>query len=55
MRAMLTEIQSGVFARELAQEMESGKPVIKAGRAAARAALLDKVGETLRRGMKGKS
>jgi len=52
MRAMLTEIQSGEFARELAQEMESGKPVIKAGRAAARAALLDKVGEALRKGMK---
>jgi len=52
MRAMLTEIQSGEFARELAQEMESGKPVIKAGRAAARAALLDKVGEALRKGMR---
>ncbi|HEX2668117.1 MAG TPA: ketol-acid reductoisomerase [Gammaproteobacteria bacterium] len=52
MRAMLGEIQSGEFAAELAHEMESGKPVIKAGRAAARAALLDKVGETLRKGMK---
>jgi len=54
MRAMLTEIQSGEFARELAREMESGKPVIKAGRAAARAALLDRVGETLRKGMNKK-
>ena len=52
MRAMLKEIQSGEFARELAREMESGKPVIKAGRAAARAALLDTVGEILRKGMK---
>jgi len=52
MRAMLKEIQSGEFAQELAREMESGKPVIKAGRAAARAALLDKVGEVLRKGMK---
>jgi ketol-acid reductoisomerase len=54
MRAMLTEIQNGEFAQELAREMESGKPVIKAGRAAARAALLDKVGENLRTGMKQK-
>ncbi|HEY4128818.1 MAG TPA: ketol-acid reductoisomerase [Gammaproteobacteria bacterium] len=54
MRAMLTEIQNGEFAQELAREMESGKPVIKAGRAAARAALLDKVGENLRKGMKQK-
>ena len=52
MRAMLKQIQSGEFAGELAREMESGKPVIKAGRAAARAALLDKVGEVLRKGMK---
>ena len=51
MRAMLTEIQRGEFATELTREMESGKPVIKAGRAAARAALLDEIGETLRRGM----
>jgi ketol-acid reductoisomerase len=51
MRAMLTQIQDGEFARELAREMESGKPVIKAGRAAARAALLDKVGENLRKAM----
>lgn len=51
MRAMLAEIQSGDFAKELQHEMESGKPVIKAGRAAARAALIDKIGETLRRGM----
>jgi ketol-acid reductoisomerase len=54
MRAMLKEIQDGGFARELAREMESGKPVIKAGRVAARAALLDRVGETLRKGMNNK-
>ncbi|HSN17600.1 MAG TPA: ketol-acid reductoisomerase [Gammaproteobacteria bacterium] len=52
MKAMLKEIQRGEFAMELAREMESGKPVIKAGRAAARAALLDQVGEMLRKGMK---
>jgi ketol-acid reductoisomerase len=55
MRAMLKEIQSGEFAQELAHEMESGKPVIKAGRAAARAALLDKVGESLRKAMSKKA
>lgn len=55
MRAMLKQIQSGEFAGELAKEMESGKPVIKAGRAAARAALLDKVGEVLRKGMRRSS
>jgi ketol-acid reductoisomerase len=52
---MLKEIQSGEFAQELAHEMESGKPVIKAGRAAARAALLDKVGESLRKAMSKKA
>jgi ketol-acid reductoisomerase len=52
MRAMLKEIQSGEFAAELAREMESGKPVIKAGRAAARAALLEQVGDVLRKGRK---
>jgi ketol-acid reductoisomerase len=51
MRAMLSEIRSGAFAAELAREMESGKPVIRAGRVAARAALIEKVGETLRKGM----
>jgi ketol-acid reductoisomerase len=54
MRAMLKEIQSGEFAEELAREMDAGKPVIKAGRAAARAALLDKVGESLRKAMQKK-
>ena len=54
MRAMLEEIRSGAFADELHQEMESGKPVIKAGRAAARAALIEKIGATLRKGMNQK-
>jgi len=55
MRAMLAEIRSGAFAAELAREMESGKSVIKAGRVAARAALIEKIGATLREGMhKGK-
>jgi ketol-acid reductoisomerase len=52
MKAMLREIQDGEFAAELSREMESGKPVIQAGRAAARAALLDEIGEALRKGMK---
>ena len=51
MHAMLEEIRNGSFAAELAREMESGKPVIKAGRVAARAALIEKIGETLRKGM----
>ncbi|MGE5625893.1 MAG: ketol-acid reductoisomerase [Bacillota bacterium] len=55
MRAMLKEIQSGEFARELAHEMESGKPVIQAGRAVARAALIEQIGAVLRRGMNRKS
>ena len=54
MQAMLKEIQSGEFAQELAREMDSGKPVIKAGRAAARAALLDEIGESLRKAMQQK-
>ena len=51
MRGMLQEIQNGAFAKELSQEMESGKPVIRAGRAAARAALIEKIGAALRKGM----
>ncbi|HSC48124.1 MAG TPA: ketol-acid reductoisomerase [Gammaproteobacteria bacterium] len=55
MGELLKEIQSGAFAAELAREMAAGKPVIKGGRAAARAALIEKVGATLRNGMaKGK-
>jgi ketol-acid reductoisomerase len=54
MHAMLEEIRSGAFAAELAQEMKSGKPVIKAGRTAARAALIEKIGATLRKGMNQK-
>ena len=48
MRALLGEIQSGAFAQELSQEMQSGKMVIKAGRAAARAALIETIGRELR-------
>ena len=51
MDELLKEIQSGAFAAELAREMTAGKPVIKGGRAAARAALIEKVGATLRKGM----
>ena len=52
MRTLLSQIQDGSFAAELSREMESGKPVITAGRAGARAALLDKVGESLRKAMR---
>ena len=48
MRALLDEIQSGAFAKELEAEMQAGKPVIKAGRAAARAALIETIGGGLR-------
>ncbi|HEV2332135.1 MAG TPA: ketol-acid reductoisomerase [Gammaproteobacteria bacterium] len=48
MRALLDEIRNGSFAQELQEEMQSGKPVIKAGRAAARAALIDTIGRELR-------
>jgi ketol-acid reductoisomerase len=48
MRALLGEIQNGAFAKELEREMQAGKPVIKAGRAAARAALIETVGGELR-------
>ncbi len=52
MRTLLRQIQDGSFAAELSREMESGKPLITVGRAEARAALLDKVGESLRKAMR---
>ena len=48
MRTLLGEIQSGAFAKELEAEMQAGKPAIKAGRAAARAALIETIGGELR-------
>ena len=48
MRALLGEIQSGAFAKELEAEMQAGKPAIKGGRAAARAALIESIGGELR-------
>ena len=48
MRTLLGEIQSGTFAKELEAEMQAGKPAIKAGRAAARAALIETIGGGLR-------
>jgi len=53
MRALLGEIQSGDFAAELEREMQAGKPVIKAGRAQARAALIERIGAELRSHMGG--
>ncbi len=48
MREMLAEVQSGAYARELRQEIAAGTPVVKAGRAAARAHLIEQVGARLR-------
>lgn len=48
MRALLGEIQSGAFAKELESEMQAGKPAIKTGRATARAALIESIGGELR-------
>jgi len=48
MRALLGEIRSGAFAAELQREIQADKPVIKAGRAAARAALIETIGAELR-------
>ncbi len=53
MRALLGEIRSGVFAAELEREMQVGKPEIKAGRARARAALIESIGAELRARMGG--
>ncbi|MDX1455371.1 MAG: ketol-acid reductoisomerase [Gammaproteobacteria bacterium] len=48
MRDLLAEIRDGRFLATLDAELETGAPVIKAGRAEAREALLDEVGERLR-------
>jgi ketol-acid reductoisomerase len=52
MQTLLGEIQRGEFAAELQREMAAGKPVIRAGRSAARAALIEKTGAALRERMK---
>src|SRR5579859_1759461 len=48
MHALLAEIRDGRFAAELEREMQAGKPQIKAGRAAARPALIETIGAELR-------
>ncbi|MBT8142726.1 MAG: ketol-acid reductoisomerase [Gammaproteobacteria bacterium] len=48
MRAMLKEVQSGAFARELSQEINNNSPVIRKGRAASEAHPITEVGERLR-------
>jgi ketol-acid reductoisomerase len=48
MRAMLAEVQSGAYAKELEAELAAGTPVVKAGREAARAQLIEQVGARLR-------
>jgi ketol-acid reductoisomerase len=48
MRAILAEVQTGAYAAELAAELAAGAPTVKAGRAAARAQLIEQVGAKLR-------
>jgi ketol-acid reductoisomerase len=48
MRAILAEVQSGAYAKELEAELAAGTPVVKAGRDAARAQLIEQVGARLR-------
>ncbi|HEX5339578.1 MAG TPA: ketol-acid reductoisomerase [Gammaproteobacteria bacterium] len=52
MQAVLGEIQRGEFAAELEREIAAGSPTIRAGRASARAALIENVGSMLRARMK---
>jgi ketol-acid reductoisomerase len=51
MRAMLDEVRSGAYDRELQAELAAGAPALAAGRAAARAHLIEQVGARLRAGM----
>ena len=51
MRAALADIRSGRFTTELDAEVAAGRPVVTAGREAARRHLLDDVGRRLRAGM----
>jgi len=48
MQAMLKEIQSGAFAKELADELSSNAPIIQNGRAASEAHPITAVGKRLR-------
>ena len=48
MQQILDEIQNGRFAAELERELDAGLPTIKAGRARARAQLIEDVGQRLR-------
>ena len=48
MKAMLREIQSGEFAKELAKELDESSPVIAQGRARSNAHLMTSVGARLR-------
>lgn len=48
LREILAEVRSGAYARELGQEIAAGTPTVNAGRAAARAQLIEKVGAGLR-------
>lgn len=48
LRAMLAEIQSGAYDRELSAELAAGAPTLAAGRQAARDHLIEQVGARLR-------
>lgn len=48
MRSLLAEIRSGAYDRELQAELAAGGPTLAAGRAAARAHLIEQVGARLR-------
>ena len=48
MRALLAEVRSGAYDRELQAELAAGGPTLAAGRAAARAHLIEQVGARLR-------
>jgi ketol-acid reductoisomerase len=53
LRAILAEVRSGAYARELAAEVAAGGPTVAAGRAAARAHLIEQVGAGLRARLRG--
>jgi ketol-acid reductoisomerase len=48
MRGILAEVRSGAYARELDAELAAGTPTVRAGRDAARSALIEQVGARLR-------
>jgi ketol-acid reductoisomerase len=51
LREILTEIRTGLFAKELQAEFEGGRPVLNAHRAAERQSHIEQVGQRLRKQM----